>query len=386
MYEYFLRQLSRDNTVKAARLKPLSLRASRGKYGGSLSFSINADDTRVQSIAPLDVFQVYIRNRELGIVDNDGLNNGFVLWDEYLLWGYSLSDDPRGVTTWTASAKNKWSAFDLRRVLFNEGVVDRTEFVGVAVETIGKTIVQYNCTADASIANSRFREGDLAGMGFTITVASDQARGAVIERRMRGGKVLGILADISKGSGGEFRLTRTGFLTYELDFGVPYQGEERDNVIFSVARKTMANARYEYSLAGIETVGVGVGQRDGNGRVPSNVIESAFYQADLDIEAYYDLQSINESASLDTEVEARLYQNRPKETLAFDVIQTTDTFCSPVAVSNRNTYDVGDRCIAIYAGRQIQVEVNSVSFQADDSGGSVQVGVSQVSEEEDVVI
>ena len=85
-------------------------------------------------------------------------------------------------------------------------------------------------------------------------------------------------------------------------------------------------------------------------------------------------------------MEARLYQNRPKETLAFDVIQTTDTFCSPIPVNNRNTYDVGDRCIAIYAGRQIQVEVTNVSFQADDSGGSVQVGVSQVSEEEDVVI
>ena len=390
MYEFFIKQLNRAGVVLQVRLKPLVIRASRNKYGGSLSLNLGITATeRVESLVnPFDVFQVFVRNRQLGIVDNSSaLNNGFVLWDEYLVDGYQINDEPNGTSTLQISAHNKWGILNWRRSLWQEAIANRSNFENQPVETIGKTIVQYNATADATVANGRLKEGDVLPMGVTLTVEADGGRGATINRQTKGGKILGIITDISKGeNAGAFNLIRSGFLTYNLIYTTPYQGQDKTaNVIFSLERKTMANPQYGYDIGGLETAGVGLGQRQGDGREVSSVVYSPFYQADFDVEAYYDLQSIIVPSGLDGEVEARLYDNRPTESLSFDVQQTTDTFASPVPVSNRNTYDVGDVGVAKYRGRTILVEVTSLAFFAEGDSIGIDVSVAQLGNEDDTL-
>ena len=68
--------------------------------------------------------------------------------------------------------------------------IERSTFTNKSPETIGKALVTYNSTNLATTANGRWQHGDLAGTGFTITVAADQGRGTARNYKARNGRLL----------------------------------------------------------------------------------------------------------------------------------------------------------------------------------------------------
>lgn len=361
-WEFYLRHVGRDGSVKQAVLNPLFARWTRGKYSGRLDFGLSAGADEVDTFVPFDLVEVWVRNTRLGIMDTTAPSGrGFVMDDRYIYRESGYETDEDGVTTWVSICQDKWSILSWRRVLWPTGIAGYTEFTGVEVETVGKNLVKYNCT-DAITSGNRWRPADLAtGMGFDITVATDQARGVQIERTTNGGDIQSIIESISSGSGGDFTLTWTGLTALTFDYQEGQQGEDRYNeVIFSVDKRNMKRPRSRHHAIGAATAAIVAGQgRDGARQIKE--VEGDGYAADNDIELFVDARDLTTSAGLVTRGRQKLAEQAATDDLSFEVVQTSDTFYSPVQVSGRKTYNVGDRVQAQYFGTYDQ-QVTGITF------------------------
>lgn len=162
-YEFHIRHYDRSGVLKHGFLNPLWARYTVSVSGDEpLVFALKADDPVVVDMAEFDILEARLRNCDLGIEDSGDFTRAFV----GLLRDWDLETDDDGLSFYTFYAPHERHILSWRSVLWYAGVANRSEFTVIAAETIMKTLVQYNCTADASVANGRQREGDLdAGMG-----------------------------------------------------------------------------------------------------------------------------------------------------------------------------------------------------------------------------
>lgn len=386
-WEFYLRHTGRDGTVKQAVLNPLFCRYTKTKYGGRLEFGLNAEADEVATFVSFDLVEVWIRNTRLGIMDTTAASGrGFVRDERFIFRDYGYETDDDGITNWTAVCQSKWDVLSWRRVLWPTGESGYTLFTGIEAETVGKELVRLNATIDANVPK-RWRYGDLAGMGFSVAIATDQGRGAQIERTTNGGDLQTILEGIAAGSGGDFTLTWTGLTSLELDFSEDQQGDDKyDTVIFSLAKRNMMRPRSRHLEMGSATVAAVAGQgRDGARQF--EVVEDDGFAADNDIEGHFDARDLNTPAGLIARGRQKLAEQAARDDLSFEVRQTTDTFYSPVAVSGRNTYDVGDRVQAQYFGTyDRQVTAVTVSWTSEVPDISVELaGYVPIDEQDEVV-
>lgn len=349
-WEFYLRHTGRDGTVKQAVLNPLHLIYTKAKYSGRLELSLNAYADEVATFEKYDLVEVWVRNTRLGIMDTTAANGrGFVMDERFIYMEGARNTDDDGLIFWTGSCVSRWAVLSWRRVLWATGQADITQFTGVGVETIGKTLVRLNATADALVSSGRWRDGDLAGMGFAVTIAADQGRGLEIERATNGGQLDLILEDIAAGSGGDFTLTWTGLTSLLLDYSEQQGTDRYDDVIFSLDKRNMARPRSREVVIGAATAAIVAGQGRDEARLIADV-EGTDYAADNDIELFVDARDLNTDAGLAARGSQKLAEQASTTDIAFDVIQTSDTFYSPVEVSGRKTYNVGDRVRAEFFG------------------------------------
>lgn len=387
-WEFYLRHTGRDGTVKQAVLNPLFCRYTKAKYGGRLDFGLNAEADEVDTFAPFDLVEVWVRNTRLGIMDTTTPSGrGFVRDERFIYREFGYDTDEDGITTWSGICESKWDILSWRRVLWPTGIAGYTEFTGVEVETVGKNLVKFNAT-NAITSSDRWRPADLAaGMGFTITVATDQARGVQIERTTNGGDLQSIIEAIAAGSGGDFTLTWTGLTELTFDYQEGQQGEDRyDEVIFSLDKRNMKRPRSRHHAIGAATVAVVAGQgRDGSRQFEE--VEGDDYAADNDLELFVDARDLTTSAGLIARGRQKLAEQAARDDLTFEVVQTSDTFYSPVEVSGRKIYNIGDRVQAQYFGTyDRQVTAITVDWQTEVPGIAVELAGYVALDEQDEVV
>jgi hypothetical protein len=312
---------------------------------------------------------VRLRNTGLGIESGGDFASAFV----GILRDWKMETNEDGLTYITFSAPHERHILSWRSVLWYAGIANRSAFSDVPAETIMKTLVQYNCTADASVANGRQREGDLAaGMGLDVTIAADGGDGELLSVTMVGTNLLAALQKLDDQAGGDFSFEWQGGNDWEFDFHPGQLGEDKstgaNRVLFSLNNDTMHNPRLQRRGARATTA-IAAGQGEGVDRQIS-AVDGPDYAAGYDLETFVDARNETEAAGRDFRGLARLEELRTREELVFDVLQTTNQFYSPVAVTGRKTYRAGDLVLAFYGTEQVrkieQVNVNWKTPQNED--------------------
>jgi hypothetical protein len=358
-YEVYLTQYDRTGTIRHAVVQPLWARWTNSLYDDQpLVWALEEGNPQADDFAEFDIVEVYLRNKELGIQSADG---GFVRDFVGILRpatpdGQQLSERQTsidGVTWRVFKAPEQKHILSWRHVLWASGIANRSQFTSVAAETIMKTLVNYNATALATVANGRWREGDLSpGMGFTVNVLADAAAGNVLSKRMMGGNLLNILGELATIGGGDFSVSWQGIgtATFDFDFHLGQLGEDKstgaDRVLFAIENNTMKSPRLVANQARA-TVAVSAGRGTGAGR-EVDVVTGTDFAADNDLEMFVDARNETSSTGRINQGNEKLYQARAVAELVFEVIQTEAVFYSPVAVTGRKTYALGDFVLASY--------------------------------------
>lgn len=365
-----MRWYDRTGVLKHGFIDPLWARYTESVTGDEpLVFALHEDHAALADAEEFDILEVRLRNTELGIESGGDFVRTFV----GIFRDWDLETDDDGLTYYTFYAPEERHILSWRSVLWYAGVTNRSEFSGVPAETIMKTLVQYNCTADASVVNGRQREGDLEpDMNVDITIIADTGAGEILSASMMGANLLAAFQKINDQAGGDFSLEWQGLNDWEFDFHPGQLGEDKstgpDRVLFSLKNNTMRNPRLQRRGARATTA-IAAGQGKGAYRQIS-AVDGPDYAAGYDLETFVDARNEPEAAGREFRGLARLEEQHVHEELSFDVLQTSNQFYSPVVVAGRKTYRAGDLVLATYGTEQVRkiekVIVNWKVPQKDD--------------------
>lgn len=337
-YKFYIRHNGRNGTKKAHSITNMtSFRYRKTLFGGSLSLNVNELNRIVGNVENYDQFEVYWENSVIGVPRT----RDFV----GIFREPTVATDSSGITNHTLTCPRDADILSYRHIAYESGKDGFSSFSAIPAETIGKTIVAQNMTAIATVANGRVRDGDLGnplGMNMAITIAADLGRGNLITRNFEQGNVYGVLDRLKDDGGGYFTLTKTGGSTWEFDFRLDTDDDKStgvDRVLFSLKRGNLLEPTLTVSRIGSATVAIaaGRGKKDEREFVP---VLGPDYAPDNDIEMF--VNASNQSgAGLVSVAESKLEEKREKRLFDFNVVQTSNTFYSPVPVNGKRTYDVG---------------------------------------------
>lgn len=365
-YELYLRLYDRIGNLKKGFLPVVWARYNdKVNSAGSLIFYLNIDTDGVDLIAEFDLAEVMLRNRELGLVSATG---GFVSAYVGIIrdWDLTTGDDGVSYLEFTAPGINH--ILDFRSILWHAGFVDRASFADVPAETIMKTLVAYNCTDLASVANGRYKNGDLLpGMGYDILVAYDLGAGNLKTISFKGARLLSSLQKVADQAGGDFALSWLGGNNYLFEFYDGQLGEDKtsgsERVVFSLENLTMRNPRLIRTGAKA-TMAVAAGQGQEELRDVS-LVYGPDYALDYDLEMLVDARSEKTAEGREYRGNLKLDERRILERLDFEVIQTGNQFYSPIPISGRQTFKTGDLVLAVYPDEQIR-KIESIQVYWND--------------------
>ncbi|MCB9135148.1 MAG: hypothetical protein H6636_06965 [Anaerolineales bacterium] len=385
-WELYIRHYDRDGVLKNPAIAPLWCRftlsvdqdepvvfALTGQHPAIAATLAGAGNAFVE----FDIIEVLVRNRGIGITDWTRAAIG-------ILRSFEIETDDNLITTWTMYAPQEKHILSWRHVLWHAGFNNRSTFDAVPAETIMKTVVQYNATSDASIANGRWREGDLQiGMGVTVTIEADDSGGQTLSASFVGANVLAILGKLAAQAEGDFSLAWAGAGTSEwlFTFHPGQMGADKSTgsgrVLFSLKNGTMSNPRLKL-LGATATAAISAGEGEGAKRQVSEVT-GADFAADADIEIFVDARQAKTPEMRVFRGQERLHESRVTRELTFDVIQTSDIFYAPVEITGRKTYRTGDLVLAEYppgAGTEVRkIIAITVDWQVRNRASSWQVRV-----------
>jgi hypothetical protein len=377
MYELHIRWYDRAGVLKHGFIDPVWLRFTESVSGDeALVFTLHIDHNAVADAEEFDIIEVRLRNTELGIQAIDG---DFVRAFVGILRDWDMETNDDGVTYVLFYAPQERHILSWRSVLWYAGVANRSEFNAVAAETFMKTLIQYNCTADASVANGRQRGGNLAvGMGIDITIAADGGLGDILSGSVMGVNLLAILQKINDQAGGDFSFEWQGGNDWTFDFHLGQLGDDKstgaDRVLFSLKNNTMRAPRLRRRGA-LATTAIAAGQGEGVDREIS-AVNGPDYAAANDLEVFVDARNEPEAAGRIFRGQAKLEELRIMEELTFDVLQTSNQFYSPVDVTGRKTYRAGDLVLAVYGTEQVRkIDKVLVSWKAPQQEDAFQVSI-----------
>ena len=369
-YEFHLRHYDRLGILKHAFLEPLWARYTESVSGDEpLVFALNADNPVVADMEEFDIVEGWLRNTDLGIENSGNFVRAFV----GILRHWDLETDDDGLSFYTFYAPHERHILSWRSVLWYAGISNRSEFNGTPAETIMKSLVRYNCTADASVANGRQREGDLAtGMGIDLIITADVGGGESLSASVMGLNLLSVIQKLNDQAGGDFSLDWQGSNDWLFNFHPGQLGTDKstgaNRVLFSLKNDTMRNPRLR-RRGDQATTAIAGGQGEGIDRQIS-AVDGPDYAAGYDLETFVDARNEPTATGREFRGLARLADLRLSQELTFDVLQTSNQFYSPVAVAGRKTYRAGDLILAVYGVEEMrkveQVIVNWKMSQKDD--------------------
>lgn len=384
-YEVHLRHYSRIGAVKNSEIRPWTAVWIHSLYTAApLRFTLNEDtvDALPEAITEYDIMEVMLRNTELGIQSATG---GFTPDFVGIVRGTPgrVTDISGKVTNLSFFCPEQKHILSWRHVLYASGVADRSQYTSIPIETIMKSLVTFNLTSSAvgGAAPLRQRTGDLLpGMGLDIQVAADSGGGDVKSKSFQGGNVLRALREVALIGKDDFSLTwRRGTAIFDFEYHANQLGEDKttgsDKVTFSLENQTMSLPRQRTAVARA-TVASANGQKEGILR-EFTVVEGEDFAANNDIEMFVDARLDGTTAAARTaKADLKLDEAQQFKDLQFNVNQTQGTFYSPIAVTGRQTYKLGDVGSAVY-GDTTNRKVSRVELNWQDAGisDSLQIDV-----------
>lgn len=375
-WELHLRHYGRDGSLKNGYIAPLSARYTNSLDADDpLQFTLNAATyADLEEIAEFDLIEVMIRNKALGVQSADG---GFVRDFVGIVRGSNpdrfTDDGEQTVLTWFAPEQKHLLAW--REVLWYAGYDNRSVFDNQPAETVVKTLVNYNCTTLATVANGRWREGDLAAnMQISLDVEADGGGGNNVSLPLLGANLLDALLKVCELGGDYYNIAwQGGSLGGSHEFALTWgRGSDKSSganrVLFSLANNTMRQPRRRYRWA-TGTTALAAGQGEGANRATTAVNSSA-YATTNDIELFVDARNSDTANGRTGQGQAALKKTEEVSELDFTVLQTGDVFYSPVSVTGRSTYHVGDRVLAVYGDEETR-RIRSVGVDWSAGAGDL---------------
>lgn len=254
-----------------------------------------------------------------------------------------------------------------RRIAYPADLANFSMFTSTKAETVMKRLVQYNCDPTyATVANLRDRQPST----MNLTVAADAARGNTIDWTCGGRtNLLDELNKIALIAGGDFAVSKVGANAYSFEFYLGQLGTDRTTganpVIFTRDRNNMAQPRLIRQRSTEKTVMIVGGKGEKDARI-IRVRTSARFGTSNDIEDYADGRNTATPALLDDQGDEALEQNKFRNVLEYDVLQT------PMYTVEKE-YFLGDKVLASYAGVTITQQVYEISIQYSDTREAVNV-------------
>lgn len=275
------------------------------------------------------------------------------------------SSDDDGQSIFRASCPGVMDYLARAIIAWPANTDNRTIFSSVAAETILKTLVTYNCTASASVANGRIRTTDIS----TISVAADGAGGNTLTYACAQQKLLEAMQEVALIGDRDFYLTRTGAQTWQLNTA-QYLGTDRHaSVIFALNFGNMSNPVLKRNRLDEKTVVIVGGQGTDDTRsfeVRTGTNYNATYNSK---EEFYPATEYSTAAGLDAAGDVKLEELRAKDDLQWDTIQT------PGALYGLH-YFHGDVVTGYYEGvtasKQISI-VNVTYAPGDDHAENITI-------------
>jgi len=379
-WELHLRHYDRSGDLLNGYIAPLVARYTNSLDGDEpLVFSLAAVTyAEYEPIAEYDIIEVMVRNQFLGVTSAAG---GFVRDFVGIVRGQVQRETTGdGVTYLTWTVPEGKHVFSWRRVLWPAGTANRSTFTTTPAETAVKTLAEYNATELATVANGRWRAGDLApGMVVELDIEADAGQGTAVSLSFMGGGLLASMGKICELGGDYYRLEwQGGSLGGPNEWALSWgRGVDKSTgtgrVLFSLSNGVLLQPRRSYAYA-TGTTALSAGQGEGAARAVS-LLDGVDYAADNDIELFVDARSAATDAGRLGQAASNLDSSREQTKLDFTVLQTSDVFYSPIPVTGRQTYHVGDKVLTDYGANEvIRVRKAGVTW-ADGSGDPLQVAI-----------
>lgn len=265
----------------------------------------------------------------------------------------TLETDDNNLTRYTATFLDSNTILDRVIVAWKAGVANRSQFNGVAAETIAKTLVQYNTTTDATTANGRIA-GNI-GIRTFVTIETDGATGNTLVFTCPYKNLLSTLQEIADIGGGDFSMVKTGARAWEFRWHDGQLGTDRSaTVVFSPDANNMANPRLIRSRDAERTRAFIAGQDSGTARTVNAILGVNYSSTVNHVEVFVDARDLG-SAFLDTRGSVALEQLRMRPELTFDVLQAANTLYG-------KHYFLGDLVTAYYGGVTAVKQVDAVTI------------------------
>lgn len=272
--------------------------------------------------------------------------------------GEQRSADSDGATRYRATCVGQLDLLRRALVAYSAATANRSEFTGVAAETIAKRLVEYNATASGSLADGRARAVTLAG----IVLQGDAGNGPALTMRCAWRNLLETLRDIAELGSGDFDLVKTSAALWEFRWLPGQLGQDRTgSVRFALNYGNMANPVLRRDYSREPTVAIVGGQGAESSRtvaVRTGANYSATYNA---TELFVDARQETAADALNAAGDVELSLAQARIDLSFDVLQVPQTYYGL-------HYSLGDLVGAHYEGFSATKQVRRVSVAVSEDG------------------
>lgn len=205
-----------------------------------------------------------------------------------------------------------------RYVLYYAGTTNRSTFSNKRAETIMKTLVDYNASANATVANGRLRTPGSLG----VTVEADGGGGNVVSIGCSWDNLLATLQKLASTGGGDYNLVKTAATTWEFRWYAGQLGTDRSaDVTFALEYGNMRNPVYRKARTKEATVVIVAGRGLGDERT-LRIRTGGAYSAANDIEKFVQANMLSAPDSLDAEGDRSLAEMAAEDEFDFTVMQS----------------------------------------------------------------
>ncbi len=268
---------------------------------------------------------------------------------------YTLDADSRELFTATCYGTRDLLARPI--VAWQPDTINRTQFDEFPAETIMVTLVKYNATSFATVANGRLLDFPLP----RVSVENDQGRGVPVARADISGKVLlDELRELATLGHVDFDVVQTAPRAWVFRVYNGYSGtDKRPTIVFSPTRHNMSAANYVKSFNTPRTVVVAGGT--GEGKARETAVRYGPDYATTYHREYFHADTSAAGALLTSAADRILQERRVKPTLSFTPAQVA-------GVRFGVDYNVGDLVRGVYRDVTADYKVAGVNISLPSEG------------------
>lgn len=318
---------------------------------GLLLFDLRADHRSIADLQLDSQVEVWRRNPEQGI--------GWYC-DFWGFWrGEERRADENGQRRYRAFCPGQMDLLARPIVAYPSEAANRSVWTSVAAETVAKTLVRYNATADGTTADGRVRQA----MDRGIALQGDAGRGNLLSLACAWRRLLDVLRDVAELGGGDFDLVKFGATQWEFRWYPGQLGSDRrDSVCFALYWGNIANPLLTRDHMGERTVAIVGGQgQEANRAIVART--GANYDAQYNlVEVFVDRRDLSVTAALQAAGDGALKGLQTRDDMEFAVLQ------APHTLYGRH-YFLGDLVTGVVEGVAAYKQIRRVAVGLAGDGG-----------------